>query len=80
VDRFGVYDNKAHVVFPFDKFWLNEADAPAAEAAYMANSRRENLNAYATVRVDDGDAAIEEIYLDGQPLRDYLRGARATTR
>jgi uncharacterized membrane-anchored protein len=76
VDRFGTYDEKSHVVFPFDKFWVSEADASAAEAAYMANSRRENLNAYVTVRVHDGDAAIEELYLAGQPLREYLHGAR----
>src|SRR5450755_1947317 len=66
VDWFSWYDEKGHVRFPFDKFWVTEADASAAEAAYMANSRRENLNAYVTVRVHDGDAAIEELYLNGQ--------------
>jgi uncharacterized membrane-anchored protein len=71
-DRFGMYDGKAHVIFPFDRFWVSEADASAAENAYFANSRRDNLNAFVTVRVRDGDAAIEELYLDGRPLREYL--------
>lgn len=78
VDRFGFYNDLGHVVFPFDKFWVSEADASAAETAYFANSRRDNLNAYVTVRVRDGDAAIEELYLNGQPLREYLHSAPTT--
>ncbi|MGZ4966240.1 MAG: GDYXXLXY domain-containing protein [Chthoniobacterales bacterium] len=75
VDRFSFYDDKGHVTFPFDKFWVSEADASAAETAYFANSRRDNLNAYVTVRVHDGDAAIEDLFINGQPLREYLHGA-----
>jgi hypothetical protein len=30
-----------------------------------------------TVRVRDGDAAIEQLYIDNQPLRDYLRAHTA---
>ncbi len=75
-DRFSMYDDKGHVIFPFDKFWVSEADAGAAENAYFANSRRDNLNAYVTVRVYKGDAAIEELFLNGKPLREYLHGIR----
>jgi hypothetical protein len=76
VDRFGYYDKKCHVFFPFDKFWVNEADAGAAERAYAAHSRREHVDAYITVRIRDGDAGIEELYLGGHPLREYLRSNR----
>ena len=72
-DRFGFYDKKAHVIFPFDKFWVSEADASAAELAYAAHSRRGEVDAYVTVRIRNGDAGIEELYLGGQPLREYLR-------
>jgi uncharacterized membrane-anchored protein len=61
------------VSLPFDKYWVTERDAPAAEAAYRAQSRREKRNAFVTVRVFRGDAAIEMLYLDNQPLGDYLR-------
>jgi uncharacterized membrane-anchored protein len=61
------------VSLPFDKYWVTERDAPAAEAAYRAQSRREKRNAFATVRVFRGDAALEHLYLDGMPLGDYLR-------
>ena len=62
------------VMFPLDKFWVTERDAPAAEAAYRAQSRRDKQNAFVTVRVFRGDAAIEQLYLDNQPLAEYLRG------
>jgi hypothetical protein len=26
-----------------------------------------------TVRVRDGDAALEQLFIEGQPLREYLR-------
>ncbi|HYY56025.1 MAG TPA: GDYXXLXY domain-containing protein, partial [Pyrinomonadaceae bacterium] len=61
------------VSLPFDKYWVTERDAPAAEAAYAAQSSREKRNAFVTVRVFKGDAALEQLYLDGQPLGDYLR-------
>ena len=74
VDSYGVYEKKARVNFPFDEFWITEANATAAEQAYFAHSNRQNRDAYVTVRIRHGDAAIEDLYLGGQPLREYLRG------
>jgi uncharacterized membrane-anchored protein len=65
------------ISLPFDKYWVTERDAPAAETAYRNLSRRGNQNAFVTVRVFRGDAGIEQLYLDNQPLADYLR-ANAT--
>ena len=61
------------VSLPFDKYWVTERDAPAAEAAYLAQSAREKRNAFVTVRAFKGDAALEQLYLDGLPLGEYLR-------
>lgn len=61
------------VSLPFDKYWVTERDAPAAEAAYRTQSAREKRNAFVTVRVFKGDAALEQLYLDGLPLGEYLR-------
>jgi uncharacterized membrane-anchored protein len=65
------------VSLPFDKYWVTERDTPAAEAAYRAQSRRDKQNAFATVRVFRGDAALEQLYLDGVPLGEYLRANAA---
>jgi hypothetical protein len=61
------------VTFPFGRLWVTERDAAAAEKAYLDNSLRGKQNAYVTVRVRDGDAAIETLYIDNQPLGAYLR-------
>jgi uncharacterized membrane-anchored protein len=65
------------ISLPFDKYWVSERDAPAAEAAYRAQSRRDKRNAFVTVRVFRGDAALEQLYLDGLPLGEYLRANAA---
>ena len=63
------------ISLPFDKYWVTERDAPAAEAAYRNLSRRDKQNAFVTVRVFRGDAAIEQLYLDNLPLGEYLRAS-----
>jgi len=64
---------KQHVSFPFDKFWVAEANAPEAERAYIENNRRDKQNAYVTVRVRHGDAALDQLFIDNKPLSEYLR-------
>ena len=59
--------------FPFDRYYMDEYAAPKAETAYRANNRSEHQNAYATVRILDGHAAIEELYIDDKPIREFLR-------
>ena len=67
------YNGKQQVRFPFNKFWVAEANAAAAERAYAENNRRDNQNAYVTVRVRHGDAALDQLYIDNEPLSEYLR-------
>lgn len=58
---------------PFNQFWVTEKSAPQAEKVYREKSGRGEQNAYVTVRVRNGDAALEQLYIDNQPLADYLR-------
>jgi hypothetical protein len=73
VEAGGWWQERQHIVFPFRYFWLTEKNAPVAEQAYRDNSRRGQQNAYVTIRIRNGDAALEQLYLDNQPLADYLR-------
>jgi hypothetical protein len=77
VEPGGFWDEQQRVVFPFRYFWLSEKRAPAAEQAYRENSKRGQQNAYVTIRVRNGDAALEQLYIDNQPLADYLRAQSA---
>lgn len=66
-----------HADFPFNKMWLNEKDARAADAIYAAENRRSKADSYAIVRIKNGDAAIEDLFLGGKPLRDWLHAKPA---
>jgi len=72
VEPGGFWDNQQRIMFPFRYFWLTEKNAPAAEIAYRENSKRGQQNAFVTVRVRNGDSALEQLYIDNQPLAEYL--------
>jgi uncharacterized membrane-anchored protein len=57
---------------PFDRYYLAEELAEDADRAYREMTSGGRKDAYVTVRVRDGKAAPEELYLDGLPLREYL--------
>ncbi|MCL5269750.1 MAG: GDYXXLXY domain-containing protein [bacterium] len=63
---------EVHIRWPLDRFYMEEKKAPAAEAAYRSRSRRDNRDCHVTVRVHDGNAVLENLFIDGQPIRDYL--------
>ncbi|MFK7904221.1 MAG: GDYXXLXY domain-containing protein [Chitinophagales bacterium] len=72
--------NTIYYNLPFDRYYLNEEYALAAEKAYNDMVRLQNptdtLNvaAYVDVRVKSGSAIIEELYLQNQPIMEYLKG------
>lgn len=68
------YGGKQQVKFPFDRLWLDENLAPAAEKAYIESSQKGA--AYATVRIRNGDAIVENLFIEGRPLREYLQSRR----
>ena len=57
---------------PFDRFYMDENEAPAAERAYWQNSARSNQNAYVQVRIEKGFGVIEDLYVGETPIREYL--------
>jgi len=68
-----VSSDGVHVALPFDRYYTDEHLAPAAERAYWQHSRRQTHEAYITVRVRKGLAVLEELYIAGKPLREFLQ-------
>ncbi len=68
-----ITDSLIYLQFPFDRYYMDEKLAPAAEAAYREHSRREAQDVYVTVRVKAGNAVLEELYIEGTPIREFLR-------
>ena len=57
---------------PFDRYYMDETAAPAAEEAYREQSRQAPRDSYVTVRIRDGIAVLEELYLGGKPISEFL--------
>jgi hypothetical protein len=57
----------------FDRYYTDEHLAPAAERAYWQHSSGETREAYITVRVREGLAVLEELYIAGKPVREFVQ-------
>lgn len=68
-----VSSDRVYVALPFDRYYTDEHLAPAAERAYWQHSRRQTHEAYITVRVRKGLAVLEELYIAGKPLGEFLQ-------
>lgn len=58
---------------PFDRYYMNEEEAPLAETAYREHSRTNKQDAYVLVRVRNGSSVIEKLYIDGKPISEFLK-------
>lgn len=58
------------LALPFDRFYMEESLAVKAESAYR--NRTFGEQAWVEVRVRDGHAVLEELYLDGRPIREIV--------
>ncbi len=58
---------------PIDRYYMEEKAAPRAEQAYLEHSRRGKQDAYVTVKVKDGFAVIEGLYVGEQRIEDLVK-------
>lgn len=64
----------ARFAMPFDRFYMNEKLAPAAEAAYRDHARASGpRDAWLAVRVRKGQAVIEDLYLGDRRISEVLK-------
>lgn len=65
--------NDVALDLPIDRYYMEEKAATRAEQAYREHSRREKQDAYVVVRVKDGFAVIEGLYVGDQRIEDAVR-------
>jgi len=70
-------DLEVSLDLPCDRYYMDEDQAPIAESAYRQHSQRQTADAYAVVRVLGAQAVIEELFVGGLPIRDFLAKAKA---
>jgi uncharacterized membrane-anchored protein len=62
-----------HVEVPFNRYYMPDHLAPEAEKAYLEANRRGKRDAAAVVRIWKGKAVIEDLEIDGVPVREFLK-------
>lgn len=60
------------IAIPFDKYYIEEDEA-AAQSGSDHSGRGTNERAYVGVRVLGGEAVLEELYIAGLPVMQYLK-------
>ncbi|HOD52465.1 MAG TPA: hypothetical protein PLM14_17660, partial [Candidatus Hydrogenedentes bacterium] len=61
----------AQIVWPFDRYYMEEAAAPEAERIYRERAR--NSMVYVTVRISRGTGVITGLFVDGRPVEEMIR-------
>lgn len=64
---------KAYLDLSIDRYYMEEKAAPSAERIYRQYSQRGKEEAYVIIRVKDGFAVIENLYVRGQRIEDIVR-------
>lgn len=57
-----------HITYPFTEFYLQEFKAPKAEQDFREAMADSTKKTYALVKVLNGDAVIENVYVNDKPL------------
>lgn len=78
VDTFYFDGDKVRVSLPFDRYYMNEFDAPAAERAYFEHATAGEGNVHAVVRVYKGRGIVEALFIGAMRVEDYIKQAPAT--
>lgn len=59
--------------YPFDEFYMDEYKAPRAEIIFRESGQKKLPNCYALVKILNGKAAIQDVYIDGKPIRNLIK-------
>jgi uncharacterized membrane-anchored protein len=67
--------NKRFVMiqYPFDRFYMDEFKAYEAELGYREVQRDTTQKAYALVKIKDGQAVLENVFINDIPLAEVAR-------
>ena len=57
-----------YIEWPFERFYMEESKALAAEQAYIKASADTSKVTYALIKVKNGDAVIENVFINNKPI------------
>ena len=68
-----IKDNYITLVLPFDRYYINEEYSQMGEDLYNKYSRGNREDAYITVRIKKGKAVLENMYLSGIEINQFIK-------
>ncbi len=69
------YDSlkEVFIEWPFERFYMEESKAPEAEKAYTKAAADSNQKTYALVKVKNGDAVLQNVFINDHPISYYIK-------
>ena len=64
--------NEVFLDLPIDRYYMEEKAAPQAEKIYREHSEHDKQDAYVIVKVKNGFAVVEGLYIGGQKIENLL--------
>mgnify|MGYP006289447693 CR=1 FL=1 len=58
---------------PFDPYYLGEEVAKMAENYYQELVVKKEVSSYVVIRVEEGFGVLEDFYLEGEPILEYIK-------
>ncbi|MDD5174780.1 MAG: GDYXXLXY domain-containing protein [Candidatus Omnitrophica bacterium] len=68
-----IFGDKITLDLPIDRYYMEEKAAPAADRIYRQFAQRDKQDAYIIVRIKDGFAVVESLYVGGQKIEDAVK-------
>lgn len=67
-----VFNNTLIIQYPFNRLYMEETKAYEAEMLYRGALQDSSRQAYAIVSVKDGDAVLQDVYINEIPLKELV--------
>ncbi|WP_372641596.1 GDYXXLXY domain-containing protein [Ancylomarina sp.] len=68
--------NQVRIAYPFNRYYMEESKAEAAEKAYRKSQADTSKVAYSLVRIKDGEAVLQDVLIDGVSIKDIVEKER----
>lgn len=62
-----------HFGYPFDKFYMDEYEAPQAEIIFRESMSDSLSTGYALVKIHEGEGVIENVFINDKPIRSLIK-------
>ena len=73
VDWYNEFEKELNIVYPFNKFYMDETKAYNAELAHM-KAQQDSIpnNTYALVFIKNGKAVLDNVFINEIPIAKYV--------